>query len=340
MEDDLVSAIKETPFYEEPESGNEVPTAPTQEPEGNSESEPENAVEEPTEEKAPEEGTTKDPEGEDEQKDTEEDDPEVDVTVGDKVEKVKLSELKNSYLRTSDYTRKTQDLAETRRALEQKQTEQQQAYERLSEVLTQSTQKLQELAELAPSVKLRAELNAIDVSSLTAEQLQEYQRASAICEQMARKEAEQKAQYEKVRADALKEFEKRDEERMNADFNVLKAELPELSTPQGGIKLGQEMTEYMNAIYGKEKAQAVMSNIRTKEDFLTVYYAVKGYKLSKTDVKADAETKAKAFKVGQQAKSQEIKPQKDLRQSILTKVHAKGERSEISDEDLIAFLSK
>ena len=337
---DLVSAIKDTPFYEAPESANEVPQAPTQEPEGKSESEPENATEEPTEETAPEEGTTEDTEGEGEPKDTEEDDPEVEITVEGKQEKVKLSELKSSYLRHADYTRKTQDLAESRRSLEQKQAEQQEAYNRLSEVLTQATQKLQEITEAAPSVKLRAELNAVDVASLTPEQLQEYQRASAICDQMARKEAEQKAQYEKVRADAIKEFETRDKARMQEDFNTLRGMLPELATPESGMKLGQELTSYMNEIYGKERAEVVLSNIRTKEDFLTAYYAMKGYKLSKTNVKADAEEKAKTFKAGQQANSQTIKPQKDVRQSILNKVHAKGERSEISDDDLIAYLSK
>lgn len=339
-ENDLVSAIKGTPFYEAPESANDVPLAPTQEPEGKSESEPENATDEALDEKASEEETTEEPNEEGEPKDPVEDDPEVEVTVNGKPEKIKISELKNSYLRHADYTRKTQDLAETRRTLEQKQTEQQEAYNRLSDVLTQATQKLQELTDTAPSVKLRAELNAVDISSLTNEQLQEYQRASAICDQMERKEAEQRAQYEKVRADAIKEFEARDNARMKEDFNTLRSTLPELATSEGSMKLGQDLTSYMNEIYGKERAKVVLSNIRTKEDFLTAYYAMKGYRLSKTDVKADAEEKAKAFKTGQQANSQTIKPQKDVRQSILNKVHSKGERSEISDDDLIAYLSK
>lgn len=337
MEDDLISAIKETPFYEGSDSTNEVPQAPTQEADEKSGSEPENDTEETTTPATPEEGTTdKDEEPVEEKVD---EDPEYEVTVDGKSEKIKLSELKNSYMRQADYTRKTQDIAETRRSLEQKKTEQDDAYNRLSKVLTDSTEKLKELEATAPSVKLRAELDAVDVASLTPEQLQEYQRADALCNQMARKEAAEREEYKKVRDNAIKEFEARDKARMQEEFNVLRKELPELATSEGSMKLGQDLTEYFNTVYGADKAKVIMSNIRTRGDFLTAYYAMKGYKLSKTDVKADVEEKAKAFKAGQQANSQAIKPQKSVRDTILKSVHAKGERSEISDEDLIAYLS-
>ena len=334
---DLISAIKDTPFYEENDSTNEVQEkAPTQEADDKSESEPENEPDE-GEPATPEEGTTEKDQEEGEQ--PTEDDPEVDVTVDGKQEKIKLSELKNSYMRQADYTRKTQDIAEARRSLEQRKAEQDAAYDRLSKVLNDSTQKLQELADTAPSAKLRAELDAVDVQSLTPEQMLEYQRAEAIYNQMVRKEAAEKAEYEKVRADALKEFETRDKARMKAEFDVLKTQLPELATPEGGVKLGQDLTAYMHEIYGKDRGDAVLSNIRTKEDFLTAYYAMKGYQLSKTNVEAKAEEKAKAVKVGTQANSQAIKPQKSVREEILKKVHSHGDRSEISDEDLVMFLS-
>ena len=335
---DLISAIRKTPFYEESDSTNEVPTAPTQEADGKSESEPNNASDEPENPTPPEEGTSGEGQenGDDQPGD---DDPEVEVTVDGKAEKVKLSELKNSYMRQADYTRKTQDLADARRNLEQRKSEQDEAYDRLSKVLKDSTDKLQELEQTAPSVKLRAELDAVDVAALTPEQLQEYQRAEAIYAQMVRREAAERADYEKVRADAAKELKARDDARMSAEFEVLKTQLPELSTREGSMKLGQDMTAYMTEVYGPERGKAILSSIRTKEDFLTTYYAMKGYKLSKTDVKADAEEKAKAFKTGSQTNSQTIKPQKSVRDSILTKVHSKGDRSEISDEDLIAYLS-
>lgn len=337
---DLISAIKETPFYEESDSTNEVPQqAPTQEADDKSESEPENAPEEPEAPTTPEEGTNDEEQEKGEPEPAVDEDPEVEISVDGKAEKVKLSELKNSYMRQADYTRKTQDLAEARRTLEQRKAEQDEAYDRLTKVLSDSTQKLQELQDTAPSVKLRAELDAVDVASLTPEQLQEFQRASAICDQMARREAAEKAEYEKVRAEAAKEFEARDKARMRAEFDVLKTQIPELATQEGSVKLGQEMSSYMTEVYGPERGKQILSSIRTKEDFLTTYYAMKGYKLSKTDVKADAEAKAKAFKTASQPDSQTIKPQKSVRDTILNKVHSKGDRSEISDEDLIAFLS-
>lgn len=337
---DLISAIKNTPFYEEGDSTNEVPTAPTQEADDKSGSEPEKASDAPENPTTPDEGATdKGQENDEPQQPAEDDDPEVEVTVDGKAEKIKLSELKNSYMRQADYTRKTQDLADARRTLEQRKAEQDEAYNRLSEVLKNSTEKLQELEATAPSVKLRAELDTVDVASLTPEQLQEYQRAEAIYAQMVRREAAEKAEYEKVKADAAKELKARDDARMRAEFDILKVQIPELATKEGSVKLGQEMSSYMTEVYGPERGKAILSNIRTKEDFLTTYYAMKGYKLSKTDVKADAEEKAKAFKTGTQADSQAIKPQKSVRDSILTKVHSHGDRSEISDEDLIAYLS-
>jgi hypothetical protein len=54
---------------------------------------------------------------------TAEDDPEYDIKVGDKVEKVKLSDLQNGYLRQQDYSRKTAEIANARRAFEAEMTE-------------------------------------------------------------------------------------------------------------------------------------------------------------------------------------------------------------------------
>ncbi len=83
------------------------------------------ADEEATE--APDEGTADEaeagaeaPEGEDEeeseeQDDDEEDDPQVAITVDGQEVQVSLSELRKGYLRTADYTRKTQRLAQLQR---------------------------------------------------------------------------------------------------------------------------------------------------------------------------------------------------------------------------------
>ena len=86
------------------DSGN-LPATTNEEPEDKEEKEPEQAVEaeQPEQEDQPTEDT---------------DDPTVTVKIDGKEVEVKLSELKNGYQRQADYTRKTMELSEQRKAVE------------------------------------------------------------------------------------------------------------------------------------------------------------------------------------------------------------------------------
>jgi len=86
-----------------------------------------------------------------------EDDPTVTIRVDGKDVEVKLSELKNGYQRQADYTRKTMEVSETRKAAEAQITQAQQ--ERLA--YAQNLQRLQVQAEAALQDQQRIDWKAL-----------------------------------------------------------------------------------------------------------------------------------------------------------------------------------
>lgn len=109
-DDDTPAAVSDTP----PE-----PREPPKSREPDStRDEPAEAPETPDVEAAePAEQTTEEPES------TADEDPEYEIKVGDKLERVKLSDLQNGYLRQQDYSRKTADLSNARKTFETEQSE-------------------------------------------------------------------------------------------------------------------------------------------------------------------------------------------------------------------------
>lgn len=127
-DDDTPAAVADTP--PEPRE----PRAPE-----STRDEPAEAPETPDVEAAePAEQTTEEPDS------TADEDPEYEIKVGDKLERVKLSDLQNGYLRQQDYSRKTADLSNARRQFETEQSEVRQERRAYSELLTALKRQLEE----------------------------------------------------------------------------------------------------------------------------------------------------------------------------------------------------
>lgn len=120
---------------------------------------------------------------------------EVTVEIDGKTEKVTLKELRNGYLRTADYTRKTQQLAEQRRALEPEFAAVREERAHYAAILPALAQQLQELQKAQTP----------DMDRLWAEDPIEWVRQNALKEEREKRLAAVQQEQARLQAVAAKE---------------------------------------------------------------------------------------------------------------------------------------
>lgn len=120
----------------------------------------EDQPEEDEESEEAEEPETEEPESEEEEADEDEDDPESELTVtlDGKKQRIKLGELVKGHLRTADYTRKTQQLAEERKKFEGELNSARQQREYYAQALGQMQQAIE---SITPTPAQEPDWNAI-----------------------------------------------------------------------------------------------------------------------------------------------------------------------------------
>jgi len=146
----------------------------------------------------------------------EDDDPEFEIDTPKGQARVKLSELRAGYLRQSDYTRKTMEVAEQRRQIEAEQTEAAQLKQQLSEALqvwAVPTEQEPNWAEMAQKLDPR-EFNARRVQWEQRQQAKEQARQQYHALQ-AYERQQTEAREKQALLDAVPEW--RDAERFKSD---------------------------------------------------------------------------------------------------------------------------
>lgn len=148
----------------------------------------------------------------------EEDDPTVTVKIDGKEVEVKLSELKNGYQRQADYTRKTMEVSETRKAAEaemQKAQQERTAY-------AQNLQKM--AAQLEGALQ---EQNQIDWNALIQNDPVEYLKQQHLLQQRQAAYQQNLMEQQKISAQFQAEQQKAYENHLLAQRDELLAKLPE-----------------------------------------------------------------------------------------------------------------
>lgn len=282
----------------------------------------------------------------DSEDDSEDDEPQEDedkkvikVKVGDNEEEITLGELKSSYMRNSDYTNKTKKLAE-----ERAQTERQRAVYEESKAGYEKV--LEEASKILPSLvyresdKLSEALRKINVESLTPEQMTEYTRLRAYRDQLVEQETERDAKYRAL-VDKQRKLEQEAMDRQWAsDQPVIEATIPDYKDPVKREKLNTELSKYLVDTYGENKARSIAQTVRTKEDYLTIYYAYVGKKYLETGKPEKIVEKKKNIKSTNQAGKQSIASAKVNSTKKYDQIMERGrKRGRLTDEEAIALLT-
>lgn len=337
MDEQEASIYQSMPDYEDIDKQDIAPAVPEEPSDG-----------EATDDVSDTEEATTETESEEDQPDTEEAKPEepsepekYTVKVGDKEEEVTLEELKQSYMRTADYTRKTTELAEKRRALEAQAEQRQQEIDRMQKLFAETEASLSAALQTSEARELRKALNSIDVKSLSDEDMQQYMRVKAHCEQLEAKERQQIEAFNAQRQKFIEEQKRLDDERFHQDQALLMEEIPEFKDPVKREQLNKDITAFMVSIYGEKRARELAPQIRTRDDYKTLYYAAIGKKFLETKAPAASKPKTTNLSAKGQAGAQTVtQPSvKKTEAALLQKIKSRGERAEASDSDIIKYLS-
>ena len=193
-----------------------------------------------------------DPEQTDPEAETTEDDPLVKIKVDGKEIEVPLSELKNGYQRQADYTRKTMEVAEQRKAAEAE-------AQKATQERTQYQQNLQQMqARLEGALQ---EQQQIDWNQLIQTDPQEYLRQKHLYDQRQAALAQNYQAQQQLAQVVQAQEQQRHQDYLTQQREVLLAKLPEWSDPK--------------------KAQAETAAIRS-------YLMDQGYPAETVDTLADA----------------------------------------------------
>lgn len=234
-----------------------------------------------------------DPEGDEEDEDENEDDnsaqeldPEtkVKVKVDGEEQEITLDELRNGYSRTQDYTRKTMQLSETRKALEAEKAEVGQALDSWRQALTQANQFLE--AQLSG----RSEQ---DWQRLKSEDeyryYQERDREHMLKERMnAIKAADEQAQQEQQQLSQQKFMQYREEQQ-----EALKAKLPDWADETVARKEGQQILDYGKTLGFTEQE---LNSLVDHRQILALRDAMKYRQLQESRAKAGSKEKIRTRK--------------------------------------------
>ncbi len=176
------------------------------------------AAEEPKEDAPAVQAEAKEPEAETEAEATE-DDPVVTVKIDGKDVEVKLSELKNGYQRHADYTRKTMEVSEQRKAAETETAKARQEREAYAQNLTRLQAQLEGV--------LQEQQNAVDWEKLLESDPVEYLKQQHLAQARQAKLHQVYTEQQRVAAQQQAEAEEAHSRHIQAQQQELLAKLPD-----------------------------------------------------------------------------------------------------------------
>jgi len=188
---------------------------------------------EPDEDEA-EDDDVEDSEGEGEDEDDGESEPETVFELEDG-SKVDLDELKRGYLRQADYTRKTQEVAQARKQVEEAYKSRVQERQTLAENLSLALNVVEpQLAELAKT----------DWDSLATQDPYAYAEKRALFDQASTRYQKLTAQAQQLVQQQQAEQQRQMQAKLKHEGEKLKMAIPDFADPQKGRALRAAITEY------------------------------------------------------------------------------------------------
>lgn len=208
--------------------------------------EEESEPDEDEETEAEEETDEEDSEGTEDDEDADESEPETVFQLEDGTE-VDLDELKRGYLRQSDYTKKTQEVAEGRKQIEQAFQQREQERQVLAENLNLA------LSVVEPQL---AELAGTDWDALAREDAYTYAEKRALFDQAQARYSKLSESAQSVVQQNQAQTRQQMQQKLQQEAQKLQMAIPDFADPNRGKALKQELNDYATQSLGLSENEA------------------------------------------------------------------------------------
>lgn len=238
--------------------------------------------------------------------------PKYRVKVDNEELEVDVDELIKGYSRTSDYTKKTQALAEQRKAIEAEKAKVEEAA-RLRDQYAQRLQVIEQMLTQSPQEDLAAlkETDPIGYAVKMAEQVErEKQLAAVRQERMQLAQRQQAEQQQRLQAHLSQEAER------------LRAAIPEMADEVKGEVVRKEIKDFARSIGFSEQE---LSQVYDHRAVLTLYKAMQYDKLQKSKP-ATAKRVAEAPKTLRPGAAQQSNPSQDEVKKLKSQLRKTGKQ--------------
>ena len=238
--------------------------------------------------------------------------PKYRVKVDNEELEVDVDELIKGYSRTSDYTKKTQALAEQRKAIEAEKAKVAEAA-RLRDQYAQRLQVIEQMLTQSPQEDLAAlkETDPIGYAVKMAEQVErEKQLAAVRQERMQLAQRQQAEQQQRLQAHLSQEAER------------LRAAIPEMADEVKGEVVRKEIKDFARSIGFSEQE---LSQVYDHRAVLTLYKAMQYDKLQKSKP-ATAKRVAEAPKTLRPGTTQQSAPEQDAVKKLKGQLRKSGKQ--------------
>lgn len=165
------------------------------------------------------------------------------IKVGDQELEVSLDELKDGYFRQQDYTRKTKDLSESRKSVDELKNSLTRENEEAKIKRDQYEKQLQVLSQ-----QLQASQPKVDLDRLYEEDPAEYVRQKAEMDRRKEFLETTKREQEKIRLEKQKEHERNYNAYLEREKNLLAQKLPIYSDKEKGPEFVKNLTNFAKEI--------------------------------------------------------------------------------------------
>ena len=257
----------------------EEEAAPTEEEESTEETQDESLEEEPEEDESEEESEEEDDEGAEER--AVEGDDLYAITINGEEHEVSMDELLKGYSRQSDYTKKTQELSEHRKAFEGARQQMAQEYHQIQAERQQYMDSLQQIVDSsAPGLEQYASVNweqlkAEDPIAFITKK-EEFRDSQ---DQIAQYQAQQEEVYQKQH----QEYQKQAHQTLHQEHVKMAEVLPDWKEPEKQKKLAKDIKEYALSVgYTPEEVGSLVDH----RSLLVLIKAQKYDSLQNADVKS------------------------------------------------------
>ncbi|NBV06655.1 MAG: hypothetical protein EBS06_05405 [Proteobacteria bacterium] len=182
-------------------------------------------------------------------------------------------ELLNGYSRQSDYSRKTQALAEERKALEKER----------EEIKAKYGQKIEFETDFFEA-QLKAEFKDINWQELEQTDREEYLYQREKLRERTQQLEAKKAELLKIRNDEMTEFHKKNRERLAQEAELLAKADPDFADPKKKEQIGKELVDFLKANnHSPEEIERIIYS--THRNILLVKKAMEFDKIQKANLK-------------------------------------------------------